>query len=91
MSAILANASTVPVNKVKSDSATVSTAEIMLIEFQTLSAQVKAIYFGKAALLVTPSVRNQNKYIACFPILCGSQSVMLCGNRTCFLFSLLKE
>lgn len=59
MSAILANAVTVSVSKVKSDSTTVSTAEIMLTEFQTLAAQVKAIYFGKAALLVTPSVREQ--------------------------------
>lgn len=75
MSAIVANAATVPVSKVKSDSTTVSTAEIMLIEFQTLAAQVKAIYFGIEALLVTPSVRDQNNYIACFPILYGSQSL----------------
>lgn len=75
MLAILANTVTVPVNKVKSDSTTVSTAEIMLIEFQTLAAQVRAIYFGKEALLVTLSVRDQSKYIACFPILCGSHSL----------------
>lgn len=75
MSAILANDATVPVNKVKSDSTTVSTAEIMLIEFQTLDAQVKTIYFGIEDLLVTPSMRDQNKYIACFPLLCESQSL----------------
>lgn len=50
MSAILANAATVPVSKVKSDLTTVSTAEIMLIEFQTLAAQVKTTDFGIEAL-----------------------------------------
>lgn len=75
MSAILANAATVPLSKVKSHSTTVSTAEIMLIEFQTFAAQVKTIYFGIEALLVTPSVRDQNKYIACFPILFWAQSL----------------
>lgn len=75
MSAILANAATVPVNKVKSDSTTVSTVEIMLIEFQTLVAHVKAIYLGREALLVTASVTDLNRYIACFPISFGSESL----------------
>lgn len=73
MSSILENAATVSVGKVKSDSTILSTAEIMLTEFQTLAAQVKAIYFGIEALLVTPSVTDQNKCLVCFSILYGSQ------------------
>lgn len=88
MSAILANDATVPVSKVKSDSITVTTAGIMVIEFQTLAAQGKTIYCGIEALLVTPSLRDKNTSPVS-PFVWVSESVMLYGNRTCFLFSLL--
>lgn len=86
MSAILASAATVPVNKVKSDSTTVSTAEIMLTEFQTLAAQIKAISFGTEALLVTPSVRDQTSIEPAFPFSVGLRVCNAMWKQNAFSF-----